>query len=205
MSNIDIASWLNKGHAEKLVNTAQSYWDNSKTWVMWAINQKDETQSEQPILGLLAWERLTERLVNEDGELFRKRVQHALVNTVDAGEIASIADIFERLGIEVLRVIERIDGRDWDIISIDFTSHTMAQYSEILPELIQLYGRACRRYEFATHNVADSSYHIGCLDAQRDVQAIDLLALHLTASNTVELHPSYGFLSKESNISIAVA
>lgn len=233
MSKIEIASWLNKGYAEQLVKAAQSYWDNSKTWVMWAINQKDESQSEQPILGLLAWERLTERLDNEDGELFRKRVQHALVNTVEAGEISSISDIFERLGIEVLRVTERIDGRDWDIISIDFTSHTMSEHSEILPELIQLYGRACRRYEFTVHNVADVGLSLGGCDVQWDschvehnltltqqkqadigcmasfigvqteVHQTSLLPLSFNVVHKTELEPFYGFLSKESSISIA--
>jgi len=203
VSNIEIASWLNKGYAEKLVNAAQSYWQNSKSWVMWAINQKDESHSEQPILGLLAWERLTQRLPNEDTELFRKRVQHALVNTVEAGEIASITDIFQRLGIEVLRVTERIDGRDWDIISIDFTSHTMAQYSEILPELIQLYGRACRRYEFSIKNVAEMALSIGGIDVQWDSAHIEQ-ALTLEQSTEISFCHAGTFMGAQYDIQTAI-
>lgn len=228
-----IATWLSKGHAEKLMKAAQSYWNHSKDWVMWAVNQKDEQQSEEPILGLLAWERLTERLPVESGELFRKRVQHALINTVEAGEISSIVDIFKRLDIQVLKVTERIEGRDWDIIAIDFSNHTMARYSELLPELVQLYGRACRRYEFTVHNVAEVGLSSGWLDvqwdsfhvthhlvvtegrqagidyggafigAQYEVQKTPLLPLNLVALHQSTTQPFFGFLNKDGGISTA--
>ena len=86
-----IATWLNKGYAEKLVKAATGYWSKSRNHVMWAVQQKDELQAEEPVLGLLAWERLTQRLDSEPLDLYRKRVQHALVNTIDAGEIATIS------------------------------------------------------------------------------------------------------------------
>ena len=167
-NNKQIATWLNKGYAEKLVKVAQSYWDNTKDWVLWAVKQKNEQESADPILGLLAWERLTDRLPTEPMSLYRKRVQHALVNTVEAGEIASIQDVFARLGIDVLRVRERIDGQDWDIIALDLTNETVSEYGAFLPELIQLYGRTCRRYQFSVHNKADIGLAIGSLDVSFD-------------------------------------
>jgi len=215
------------------MKAAQQYWHNTKDWVMWAVAQKNEQQSEEPFLGLLAWERLTERLATESTDFFRKRVQHALVNTIDAGEIATIADIFNRLGIDVIKVTERIDNRDWDIIAIDFSSHTVSQYGELMPELIQLYGRACRRYEFTVHNLADCGLTPGWLDVQWDsahvdsgltltqgsdiefnpmsgflggqynVQNVPLMLLKMSVEHPLTLQPVYGFLSKESSISAA--
>ncbi|EDM67054.1 putative bacteriophage protein [Moritella sp. PE36] len=229
----EIATWLNKGHAEQLMKAAQQYWSNTKDWVMWAVAQKDEQQSEEPFLGLLAWERLTERLPFEPAEFFRKRVQHALVNSVDAGEIATIEAIFNRLGIDVIKVSERIDNRDWDIIAIDFSSHTVSKYGELMPELIQLYGRTCRRYEFTVHSVVDVGFAPGWLDVQWDsvhvdlglaltqgsdiefnpmsgflggqynVQNVPLLPLNMSVEHPLTLQPLYGFLSKESSISTA--
>lgn len=163
-----VATWLNKGYAEKLVKAAQGYWDNSKDWLLWATNQRTEQHSIEPILSLLAYERLTSQIDKEPVSLFRKRVQHAFVNTVEAGEISSIVNIFGRLGIEVIKVTERIDGRDWDVIALDFSSHTVSKYGEFLPELIQLYGRACRRYEFTVHSVVESNLSTGLCDVQWD-------------------------------------
>jgi len=185
-SNQSIATWLNKGHAQKIMTSAQAYWDNTKEWVVWAVNQKQEQHSEEPILGLLAWERLTDRLPTESSELYRKRVQHALVNTIDAGEISTITDIFSRLGIDVLKVTERIEGRDWDIIAIDFSSHTMSQYGDLMPELIQLYGRTCRRYEFAVSSVAENGVSVGWLDVQWDSFHVDL-ALTLDQQTNIDV------------------
>ncbi len=198
-SKPQIATWLNKGHAQQLMNAAQSYWDNTKQWVMWAVNQKNEQQSEEPILGLLAWERLTDRLPTEQSDLFRKRVQHALVNTIDAGEISTVADIFSRIGIEVLRVTERIDGRDWDIIAIDFSSHTMSQYGELMPELIQLYGRSCRRYEFAVRNVAEHGLTAGWLDVQWDSCHVEL-DLTLQQDTDIGIDYQSAFIGAQYNV-----
>ncbi|SGY86600.1 hypothetical protein [Moritella viscosa] len=202
-SQPEIATWLNKGHAEQLMKAAQQYWNNTKDWVMWAVAQKNEQQSAEPFLGLLAWERLTERLANEPTEFFRKRVQHALVNTIDAGEIATIEAIFNRLGIDVIKVTERIENRDWDIIALDFSSHAVSQYGELMPELIQLYGRTCRRYEFTVHSFADCGLAPSWIDVQYHVQKVPLMPLKTSVEHPLALQPVYGFLSKESSISTA--
>ena len=228
-----IATWLNKGYAEKLVKAAAGYWEESRNYVMWAVSQSDEFQSKEPILGLLAWERLTKRLSSEPAQLYKKRVQHALVNTINAGEIATIKDIFNRLDIEVLSVRERIEGRDWDIIAIDMTDSALSSGYELLPELIQLYGRTCRRYELTVHNLATVSLSLGLTHVQWDsnyvnsatkinaIMGIDhgvvhgFLGLDALTSNTqhqvisigvqhsITAHQHYGFLSKDGGISTA--
>ncbi|WP_018692525.1 hypothetical protein [Algicola sagamiensis] len=228
-----IATWLSEGYAEKLMKAAHQYWQDTRNWVVWAIQQKDEQQSVEPILGLLAWERLTDRLPDESVDLYRRRVQHALVNTMDAGEIASVKDIFGRLGIDVLRVRERIDGRDWDIIAIDFSDSVMSQYAQVLPSLIQLYGRACRRYEFSLHNFSDVDLQLGGLDVSwdhcmipfglqtdvkhspdfayggafvgstHDTSEPETLPLLLEITHPITCTPHYGFVSFECNASIA--
>lgn len=197
-----IATWLNKGYAEKLVKAATGYWDKSRDYVMWAVNQKDESQNEEPVLGFLAWERLTNRLDDEPIELYRKRVQHALVNTIDAGEIASVKSIFDRLGLEVLNVRERLDGRDWDIIAIDMTDSTLAGNTDLLPELIQLYGRTCRRYELTVHNKANVSLSLGLTHVQWDSSHIDH-PLHLAAKNNAKHQYNHGFTDLQNGSSHA--
>ncbi|MBQ4800870.1 hypothetical protein J8L73_17370 [Pseudoalteromonas sp. MMG006] len=228
----EIATWLNKGYAEKLVKAATGYWSQTRNYVMWAVQQKDELQNEEPILGMLAWERLTTRLPNEPTELYRKRVQHALVNTIDAGEMTSLKRIFKRLNLEVINVRERIGGRDWDIIAIDMSDTTLANANLLLPELIQLYGRTCRRYELTVHSKTSimlgldslfiqhdhtninnptqiaaktkpqSQLKLGTLIVQHD--HINILNPTKIASKThLDSKAQYGFINKVSGISIA--
>lgn len=197
-----IATWLNKGYAEKLVKAATGYWSQSRNYVMWAVQQKDELQNEEPILGMLAWERLTQRLNSEPLDLYRKRVQHALVNTIGAGEIATIKDIFNRLDLQVINVRERIEGRDWDIIAIDMTDSALASAYELLPELIQLYGRTCRRYELTVHNLAVVSLSLGITHVQWDNNYVSS-ATKINAITGITAHQHYGFLSKDGGISTA--
>jgi len=186
MSN-NIATWLNKGYAEKLVKSAESFWGDAKNWMIWAVNQKNEQECQEPILSLIAWERLTEQIKNEPKDLYRKRVQHAFINTVEAGEISSIKEIFSRLDIDVINVTERIDGRDWDIIAIDFSSATTSKYGDILPEVIQLYGRACRRYEFAVKSHVNVDFSIASLGVQWDASHTESeLILNAESSITMD-------------------
>ena len=228
-----IATWLNKGYAQKLVKAASSYWNKTAEFVMWAVNQKEALENEEPILGFLAWERLTDRLDNEPVSLYRKRVQHALVNTIEAGELAIVKDVFARLDIEVLNVRERIDGRDWDIIALDISDTALANNNNLLPEIIQLYGRTCRRYEFTVHNVANVSlslgdthvqwdschvqqalhlqakskvlnqYALGFTALQNESSRAPLMAIELDVTHRINTHHKYGFISKEGGISAA--
>ena len=197
-----IAIWLNKGYAEKLVKAASNYWEESRNYVMWAVSQSEDFQNKEPILGLLAWERLTTRLPNESNALYSKRVQHALVNTIDAGEMASVKRIFERLGLEVLNVRERIDGRDWDVIAIDMSDTTLANANLLLPEIIQLYGRTCRRYELTVHNKAMAQLNMNNLLVQHDHTLI-FSPTTFTAQNLIAPSVHFGFLNKISGTSIA--
>lgn len=197
-----IATWLNKGYAEKLVKAASNYWEESRNYVMWAVSQSEDFQNKEPILGLLAWERLTTRLPNETNALYSKRVQHALVNTIDAGEIATIKDIFNRLDIEVLSVRERIEGRDWDVIAIDMTDSALSGGYELLPELIQMYGRTCRRYELTVHNLADASIAIGLTHLQWD-NNFARLATEINGQSQTTHKINFGFLGLDTLTSTA--
>lgn len=198
-----IATWLNKGYAEKLVKAATGYWSQSRNYVMWAVQQKDELQNEEPILGLLAWERLTQRLNSEPLELYRKRVQHALVNTIDAGELATIESIFRRLDIEVLRVRERIDGYDWDVIAIDLSESTLQNVNELLPEIISLYGRTCRRYQFSVHNKAPVYLSLGATYLQNESHKAPLFPLQLNVIHNVMSTTHLAIINQERSVSFA--
>ena len=197
-----IATWLNKGYAQKLVKAASGYWNKTAEFVMWAVNQKEAQQNAEPILSFLAWERLTDKLENEPVSLYRKRVQHALVNTIETGDLANIKDVFARLDIEVLNVRERIDGRDWDIIALDISDTALANNNNLLPEIIQLYGRTCRRYEFTVHNVADVALSLGETHVQWDSCHVPH-ALYLKADNKAEQQYTHGFTSLQNESSTA--
>ncbi|TQF70499.1 hypothetical protein [Pseudoalteromonas luteoviolacea] len=197
-----IATWLNKGYAQKLVKAASGYWNKTAEFVMWAVNQKEAQQNEEPILSFLAWERLTDKLDNEPVSLYRKRVQHALVNTIEAGDLANIKDVFARLDIEVLNVRERIDGRDWDIIALDISDTALATNNNLLPEIIQLYGRTCRRYEFTVHNVADVFMSIGDTHVQWDSCHVPH-GLYLKGDNQALQQYTHGFTLLQNESSTA--
>jgi len=199
----EIATWLNKGYAEKLVKAATGYWDKSRDYVMWAVNQKDESQNEEPVLGFLAWERLTKPINNEPSELYRKRVQHALVNTIEAGEVATIESIFKRLDIEVLRVRERIDGYDWDVIAIDLSESTLQNVNELLPEIISLYGRTCRRYQFSVHNKAPVYLNLGFTHLQNESHETPLFPVHLSVEHNIMSTTNLAIVSQDRSISFA--
>ena len=164
----EIATWLNKGYAEKLVKAATGYWEQSRNYVMWAVQQKDELQNEEPILGLLAWERLTQRLNSEPLDLYRKRVQHALVNTIDAGELA-----------------------------------TLQKVNELLPEIISLYGRTCRRYQFSVHNKAPVYLSLGATNLQNESHKAPLFPVQLNVIHNLMSTTHLAIINQERSVSFA--
>jgi hypothetical protein len=45
-----------------------------------------------------------------------------------------------------VEIEERMDGQDWDVIAIRMSDTQLSENETLLTELIQHYGRTCRRY-----------------------------------------------------------
>ncbi|WP_444894906.1 phage tail protein [Microbulbifer sp. SSSA005] len=145
---ITLPTWANKGEVKKLGVMLELWWDYVASWLQWPIAQMDPEKCGESALRLLAWQRFIDRFDGESLELFRLRVKYAFVNAVDAGSVAGIKRIFERLGVGYVEVIERDPDRDWDVIILQLSDAQLSNNQELLKRLLQKYGRTCRRYEF---------------------------------------------------------
>jgi phage tail P2-like protein len=113
---------------------------------MWPIQQMDPDTCNESVLKLIAWGRAIDRLSDEPQSLFRLRVKYAYANARDAGSVYGFKQIFNRLGIGYVEIEERMDGQDWDVIAIRMSDTQLSENETLLTELIQHYGRTCRRY-----------------------------------------------------------
>lgn len=114
------------------------------------IQQMDAETCTIGILNLLAWQRDIKPIINEPEALFRKRVKYAFINAIDAGSTAGFIRIFQRLGIGDITIKERHPWRDWDVIILNISNEQLLEYQALLNDLVNQYGRLCRRYEFMT-------------------------------------------------------
>jgi hypothetical protein len=143
-----LPSWLNKGEIVKLKAAATAWWALVENWVQWPLTQLDAETCVEPVLDLLAWERDINRFDGEPLSLYRLRVKYAKVNAEDAGSVAGIKRIFQRLGVGYVEVVERETGIDWDIIILRMSDSQLSQNPTLLQVLVAMYGRTCRRYQF---------------------------------------------------------
>lgn len=160
LKSLKLPSWMDKGEPAKLLNACREYWLKITYWVQWPLHQYSALTCEEQILDLLAYERDITRLDGEPLSLYRRRVHFALENAKDAGEVAGFIRIFKRLGIGYVELEERQPGLDWDIITVNVSDSQLADNSELMMSIIQMYGRTCRRYRFQV--IAVQSLHIRC-------------------------------------------
>lgn len=146
MDGKTIAETLKEPHF--LAKGVMQYWQRLKGWLLYPLAQLDPMTCNERLLSLLAWDRDITRFKDEPTSLFRKRVKYAFVNATDAGEKAGFIRIFQRLGVGVVEVDERTPERDWDIITIRLSDSQLSENYSLLEQLLQQYGRTCRRYEY---------------------------------------------------------
>ena len=146
MDGKTIAETLKEPHF--LAKGIMQYWQRLKGWLLYPLAQLDPITCNERLLSLLAWDRDITRFKDEPTSLFRKRVKYAFVNATDAGEKAGFIRIFQRLGVGVVEVDERTPDRDWDIITIRLSDSQLSENYSLLEQLLQQYGRTCRRYEY---------------------------------------------------------
>jgi len=148
MRDLKLPIWLNRGKARQLAEFLHTWWLQVETWVQMPLAQIDPDTCTLGLLNLLAWGRNIQRFAGEPESLYRLRVKHAFINAVDAGSVAGIKRIFERLGVGYVEVRERQPDKDWDVIILELSDAQLSQNGDLLKLLMQKYGRTCRRYEF---------------------------------------------------------
>jgi hypothetical protein len=141
-----------------------NFWARIRSWLLYPLAQLDPLTCNESLLSVLAWDRDITRFKNEPTDLFRKRVKYAFVNARDAGEKAGFIRIFNRLGVGLVEIDERVPGRDWDIITIRLSDSQLSGNYDLLEELIQQYGRTCRRYEYQVVSIVSPSFSASPMD-----------------------------------------
>lgn len=132
-----------------LANGVMTFWQRVRDWLLLPMTQRDPETCSEDMLNLLAWERDIDRFDGEPLDLFRKRVKFAFANAQDAGNYNGFSAIFARMGLEIIEQKERQSNCDWDVIIIELPEHTVTSELPLLSQLVQHYGRTCRRYEFS--------------------------------------------------------
>lgn len=150
MIELKLPTWLQGTVATRLKKAATTWWAQVETWLNFPLQQMDVETCTLGILNLIAWQRDIQRFDGEPEWLYRLRVKYAYANAKDAGSVAGIKRIFERLGVGYVEVEERRPGEDWDVIYLHLADTQLSQNPELLRVLMRMYGRTCRRYQFET-------------------------------------------------------
>lgn len=148
LAGLALPFWMDKGEPQKLLRVAHKFWQQVYGWIAWPMNQLDPLTCATPLLNLIAYDRDITRFDGEPLALFRKRVAYAFVNAADAGSVDGFINIFQRLGIGLVELLERQPGIDWDVILVRVTDGQIADNTQLMIQIIRQYGRTCRRYQF---------------------------------------------------------
>lgn len=152
MIDLKVPYWLGGDIIAKLLLIAQLFWNKVETWLKLPLSGHDvDTLDEQRLL-LLGWERDVNRFTAEPLELYRKRVKYAYLNAFDAGSVVGFKRIMQRLGVGEIQIEERIQGQDWDIVSVQLNDEQFGNNQELVELIIRYYGRTCRRYKIEITN-----------------------------------------------------
>ncbi|MGK4355008.1 hypothetical protein [Enterobacter cloacae] len=148
LASMALPSWMNKGEPQALLRTARTFWAEVYSWITWLLRQFDPLTCIEPVLNLIAYDRDISRFSGEPLSLYRKRVAYAFINARDAGSVEGFINIFARLGIGYVELVERQPDIDWDVIMVRVTDSQIADNTQLMIQIIRQYGRTCRRYQF---------------------------------------------------------
>lgn len=148
LAGLRLPFWMSEGEPATLLRAARRFWTLVYGWVTWPVSQFDPLTCAEPLLNLLAYDRDVTRFDGEPLALFRKRVAYAFVNARDAGSVEGFINIFERLGIGYVELLERQPGIDWDVITVRVSDSQLSANPALMLQIIGQYGRTCRRYQF---------------------------------------------------------
>lgn len=150
MRSLHLPVWLNRGTAKTLAVFLHTWWQCVEKWMREPLTQIDPDNCTINSLDLLAAGRDIVRFNGEPERLYRLRVKYAFINAKDAGSVAGLQRIFDRLGVGYVEVLERRPNKDWDVIILRISDTQLSNNQVLLKRLIEKYGRTCRRYEFET-------------------------------------------------------
>lgn len=170
MIKLKLPFWLEGLELTKLVATAQLWWEQAAEWLRWPYLQFDADTCHLSILELWAWQRDVTRFNGEPESLFRLRVKHAFINSVDAGSTAGLRRILMRLGVGYIEISERMPERDWDVVLLTLSDSQLSENPDLLRVLIRQYGRTCRRYDFVT--ITPVQLRVALVDFNDDQQTL---------------------------------
>ncbi|MBS5529433.1 phage tail protein [bacterium] len=153
---IALRFWQDEGELHRTGEVIDRFFDAFQNRLRLVLCSVDAETCSGELLDLLAFQRDVDRLPGEPDAMFRKRVQFAAANARDAGSLAGFRRIWERLGLGTIEQIERFDPVNWDVVKLRIDEQVFAEIEQFLDMLIQMYGRACRRYH--TESVALASF-----------------------------------------------
>lgn len=161
MITLTLPFWMQKGELAKLRRASQSFWEKVDLWLKISLTKFDLLTCDLVFVDCVAWERKITRLEGEDEMIYRRRVHYAFLNAQDAGMNRGMFNIFERLGVPLKDILERQPGKDWDVVTFEFSDDALSTHKNLINLLASTYGATCRRYEYqVTINVAQH-VHIG--------------------------------------------
>ncbi len=154
--------WIRRGdQAQKLQNALADWWNKVEGWVKTPLAQMDPETCSHLLLKYYAYQADIDRFTDEPDDMFRRRVMYAEKNAMEAGSTTGLVEVFERLGIGEMEVVEREDEVNWDAIALLLTDSQIASNTDLLNYIIQTYGRTCRRYQLTVVNDIDIDIHLG--------------------------------------------
>lgn len=136
--------WLSGPRAQSLRRSAETWWKDSLQYFRSPFDW-DALNAPLDVVDLLAYERGIERCDYEPEDIYRRRVHYAFINAKDAGTAAGMVAIFERLGVPVEGIDERLEGHDFDEYRVRFGPKNYADNKVWLAKVVQQYARTCRR------------------------------------------------------------
>lgn len=144
--------WLAKQGSEldKLRKAAVVFWERFCDLLAWQSQQLDPMTAELQLVHLLAWERDVDQLPEESEQMYRTRVKFALPFAKGAGSKAGWLDMFEKLNLTSINIVERYDVVNWDVIFVQLLDQELNDNKQLLTYLCRKYGRTTRRYELQT-------------------------------------------------------
>ena len=171
IASIELPSWLSGIDATALAKACRTFWQTIEGYLLWWLDQLKADNAGITVLDCLAWERGIDRLKNEEIELYRLRVKHAVANSEDAGSTIGLKRIFYRLGLGNIEINERLPNLDWDEVEIDVFADVYLQSSALISELIKQYGLTCRRYYITVNLGADAEhYKLGAVQILAEIE-----------------------------------
>ncbi|EOG6950206.1 hypothetical protein ACRZZR_003101 [Edwardsiella piscicida] len=168
--------WMHKGQVRALADGCRTFWQGVADWLMWPLRQLDVDTCSVPVLDLVAYQRDISRFKGEPLTLYRKRVKFAFINAKDAGSVAGFIAIFQRLGVGYVELRERQPDLDWDVIVVRVSDSQLSDNTELLMEIIQHYGRTCRRYRFEVITASRLQIRCGWVGCEYVCYGVSMMA-----------------------------